>query len=62
MSDYAIECIENYYDRQDEEAYTDHLVYIFHEFLYDMKIKCKPPRIYNVSFDLRTVQRFWKVA
>ena len=62
MCDYYIEEIEHDYEQCAEQDYQDYLVYIFHEFLYDMKTKCIPPRTYNVSFDLKTVHSFWEVA
>jgi len=39
MCDYDIEEIEHNYEQCKEQAYQDYLVYIFHEFLYDMKTK-----------------------
>ena len=61
MSSQSIECTEVIYDKYADEAYTDRLVSLFYQNMYDMREDCRIGKAFTLPNDLNSIKFFWEV-
>ena len=61
MSSHSIEYTEVIYGKYADEAYTDRLVSLFHQNMYDMREDCRIGKAFNPPNDLNSIKFFWEL-